>query len=178
MYYWTAQYASKYVAREFYVVFIRASKMVEFKSGDFRPYNTSTVLYGTVLYCTLRYCTVRYGTFILTVPYGTVLYHSVGATRTMNQSIYGTMKIHLRSGIVPDFGSSHTHPTEFGLNSLAGASSNPVFLKDQRNLRSFGSSEQWFCTSPAKSCPIWTRYAKDYLSSVRARSGLIGRFWP
>ena len=132
--------------------------MVEFKSGDFiRPYNTSTVPY-----CTVRYCTIRYGTFILTVPYGTVHYHSVGATRTMNQSIYGTMKIHLRSGIVPDFGSSHTHPAEFGLNSLAGASSNPVFLKDQRNLRSFGSSEQWFCTSPAKSCPIWTRYAKNF----------------
>ena len=40
--------------------------MVEFKSGDFRPYNTSTVLYGTVLYCTLRYFyldrTVRYCT--------------------------------------------------------------------------------------------------------------------
>ncbi len=93
----------------------------------------------------------------------------------MNQSIYGAMKIHLRSGIVPDFGSSHAHPAEFGLNLLAGASLNPVFLKDQRNLRSFGSSDQWFCTSPAKSCPIWTRYAKDYLTSVRASSSLNGR---
>ncbi len=79
--------------------------------------------------------------------------------------------VHLRSGIVPDFGSSHTHLAEFGLNSLAGASSHPVFLKDQRNLGSFGSSEQWFCTSPAKFCPIWTRHAKDYLSSVRASRG-------
>ncbi len=144
--------------------------MVEFKSGGFiRPYNTSTVLYGTVL---LLYVTVLLSCRFRTVPYGTVHYHSVGATRTMNQSIYGTMKIHLRSRIVPDFGSSHAHPAEFGLNSLAGASSSPVFLKDQRNLRSFGSSEQWFCTSPAKFCTIWTRYAKDYLTSVRASGSL------
>ena len=69
MYYWTVQYAIKYVAREVWQVLIRASKMVEFISGVFFRYGTvrdfnisqpdGTVPYGKgtvpVLYCTVPY---------------------------------------------------------------------------------------------------------------------------
>ena len=62
--------------------------MVEFKSGDFRPYTTSTVLYGTVLYCTLRYGKVP-------VPYGTVRYRTgvqYGTVRYFTYDVrYGTV---------------------------------------------------------------------------------------
>ena len=81
--------------------------------------------------------------------------------------------VYLRLESTPNYSSRKIHPPEFGLKWLLGqASSDPVFLKDQRNLERFSSSEQWFCTSPAKSCPIWTRYAKDYLFGVRGSIAL------
>ena len=80
--------------------------------------------------------------------------------------------VYLRLESTPDYSSRKIHPPEFGLKWLGQASSDPVFLKDQRNLGRLSSSEQWFCTLPAKSCPIWTRYGKDYKFGVRASSSL------
>jgi len=72
--------------------------------------------------------------------------------------------VYLRSESNHCFTSSHSHPPELGMKWLGEASSDPVFLKGQRNSGRFSSSErQWFCTSPAKSCPIWTMHAKDFL---------------
>ncbi len=78
--------------------------------------------------------------------------------------------VYLRLESTPDYSSRKIHPPEFGLKWLGQASSDPVFLKDQRNLGRLSSSEQWFCTLSAKSFPIWTRYGKDYKLGVRASS--------
>ena len=91
----------------------------------------------------------------------------------MNLLFYGKMKTDLLLESTHDLSRSHIHPPEFGLKWLGNAYSDPVFLKDRRNSERFSSSEQWFCTSPAKSCPIWTRYAKDYLVGVRGSSSLM-----
>ena len=80
--------------------------------------------------------------------------------------------VYLRLESTPDYSSRKFYPPEFGLKWLGQASSDPVFLKDQRNMGRLSSSEQWFCIMPAKSCPIWTRYGKDYKFGVRASSSL------
>ena len=48
VYFWTTQYARKYVAREFWVEMVRGSNVDEFKSSELY------VLYGTLnlIYCT------------------------------------------------------------------------------------------------------------------------------
>ncbi len=105
--------------------------MVKFISAVFLRYSTVRDLNISKPDGTVQY---GKGTVPVLVLYGSVLYHSVGAIRTMNLLFYGKMKIDPRSESTHDLSRSHIHPLDFGLKWLGYYSLEPISNNPLRTL--------------------------------------------